>query len=87
MIAATVRTESASYPRPTSVETFQKGLIHLAQEIVKDAVAQMRTNPSMKISLTCASNGAGFLFSSRHLNCDQATAIAEWLAVGKFENP
>lgn len=88
IIAATVRTESASYPRPTSLEVFQLAPFHLSAEEIASAAAQMRTDAQYEdITTVCASDGTRFLFSSRHLNCDQATAIAEWLAVTRHDNP
>ena len=88
MIAATVRSESAIYPRPTPVETFFDRPYSLKPSDVKEAVAKMLADPGFAdIKGARASNGAEFLFSSDHLDPDQAAAIAEWLAVGRFENP
>jgi hypothetical protein len=88
MIAATVRSESATYPRPTRLETFHDRPFCLSSEEITTAVARMRADAQYAdIATARASNGAEFLFSSNHLSRDQAVSMAEWLAVGQCDNP
>jgi hypothetical protein len=88
MIAATVRSDSATYPRPTPVETFCGRPFCLSPEEVAAVITRMHTEEGFAdILVVTASNGAKFLFSSDHMSCDQASAISEWLAVTRFDNP
>lgn len=88
IIASTVRTESATYPRPTPLETFQLGPFYLNEEEIAAALTLLQADAQYEdIATVGASDGARFLFSSRHLNRDQAAAMAERLAVTRFDNP
>ncbi len=88
LIAAVVRSDSATYPRPTAIETFCQRPYSLSPEEVTAAVAHLEADPELAdIQPIQASNGDQFLFSLRHLTKVQAQAIAEWLAVRQFENP
>lgn len=87
-IAATVRADSAIYPRPTPAEIFCSRPYSLTMEAVIAAVGRMRTDVQYDdVRPTRASNGELFLFSARHLNPEQAESMAEWIAVGRSENP
>lgn len=88
IIAATVRSDSAGYPRPTPVATFRGQPYCLSKEEVTAAVGRMRVSPQYAdINQVCASDGAEFLFSSDHLSREQAASMAEWIAVGRHDNP
>jgi hypothetical protein len=88
IIAATVRSDSAIYPRPTPMETFYDRPFCLSRAEVAAAVDRMRADAQYPdIKTVRASNGAEFLFSSDHLGHDQAGSMAEWLAVEQYDNP
>ncbi len=88
LIAAVVRSDSATYPRPTAIVTFCQRPFSLSPEEVTAAIAHLAADPELAdIQPIQASNGDRFLFSLRHLTKVQAQAIAEWLAVRQFENP
>jgi hypothetical protein len=88
MIAATVRSDSATYPRPTPLEAFYGRPFFLSADEVAGALARMRGDGRHSdIDSVRASNGAEYLFSRDHMTRDQADAVAERLAVGRFDNP
>jgi hypothetical protein len=88
ILAETVRSDSATYPRPTPIKAFLEAPYLLPLEDVIAAAERMRMDERYAdISFTRASNGDLFLFSSNHLDRAQAEAMAEWLAVGKHDNP
>jgi hypothetical protein len=88
MIAAAVRFDSATYPRPTPVETFQGPPYLLSDDDVNAAVERMQANAEFAdIRPVLASDGRRFLYSLRHIGQSQAEAVAERLAVGQSENP
>ena len=88
MIAATVRHDSATYPRPTPVETFLGQPFLIAQQELETALVRMRTDAAYDdVQSVRASNGAEYLFSRNLLSLAQAESIAEWLAVGQYDNP
>jgi hypothetical protein len=88
MIAAAVRSDSATYPRPTPIETFHDRPYVLSREQVTEAFSRMEADAEFAdIRPVQASNGNCFLFSLRHMDQAQAQAIAEWLAVQRFKNP
>jgi hypothetical protein len=88
IIAETVRSDSATYPRPTPVKAFLVAPYLLSIEDVIAAAERLRADERFAdICFTRASNGDLFLFSSKHLSPAQAESMAERLAVGQFENP
>jgi hypothetical protein len=88
IIAETVRSDSATYPRPTPAQTFLFPPFLLALEEVKAAIEKMRWDAAYEdICCVYTSNGDLYLFSCKHLNQAQAQAMAEWIAVGQQENP
>jgi hypothetical protein len=88
ILAETVRSDSATYPRPTPVSTFLAAPYRLSMEEVIGAAERMRVDARYAdVCFTRASNGDLFLFSSNHMSQAQADAMAEWLAVGQFNNP
>ncbi|MGE5623557.1 MAG: hypothetical protein ACM3UP_00875 [Methanocella sp.] len=87
-IAAAVRFDSRTYPRPTSVVLFRYEPFSLTPEEVEDAVRAMSGVPEYAdIQAVRASDGSLFLYSSDHLVADLAQGLAEWEAVGQFTSP
>jgi hypothetical protein len=82
VIAETVRTESLTYPRPTSLATFSEAPFLLSAETVEAAVAGFAGDEAFAdIQQVSASDGTVFLFSSTHLTPAHARSLAEWIAV------
>ena len=87
-IAETVRSDSATYPRPTPVAAFLERPFRFAPEQVDAALPALAAHSKYRdIQLIRASDGSRFLFSSNHLDSAHASSLAEWLAVGRFQNP
>lgn len=87
-IAETVRCESATYPRPTPVDTFKSMPFNLSCEQI-DAATRIIFGDSRfaDIGSVRASDGSVFLYSTAHLSLAQAQSMAERIAVGLHENP
>jgi len=87
-VAETVRDESATYPRPTPVAAFLEPPFNISPDALDGLVARVLADPaSNDICLVEASDGSRFLFSTRHLDARHAASLAEWVAVGRGENP
>jgi hypothetical protein len=88
MIAETVRSESATYPRPTPVDAFARNPYNLSMDQVTAALQVMSGDDAYAdIRPVSASDGTLFLFSSSHMNPGLAASLAERIAVGQYENP
>ncbi|HHW13889.1 MAG TPA: hypothetical protein GXX28_03015 [Firmicutes bacterium] len=88
LIAATVRYDSATYPRPTPAAVFTGDPYHLTAEELKAAVSALAGEEQYSdIQTVRASDGSLYLFSTAHLSRDHAQALAEWEAVGQFLSP
>lgn len=88
ILAETIRSESAVYPRPTPLTAFLGAPFFLSPEEVKAAAEKMCGDAQYgDICSARASNGDVFFFSLNHLDRARAEPMAEWLAVGQFENP
>jgi hypothetical protein len=88
MIAETVRFESATYPRATGIETFASDPFNLSTAAIAAAMEALGADPeSSDIQSVAASDGAVFLFSSRHMGREQARSFAERAAVRRYDNP
>jgi hypothetical protein len=88
IIVETVRYESATYPRPTMVETFRQSPYSLSPLQIETAITEIINSTSYPdIAKVTASDGSVFLFSSEHIHPDQAQSLAEWIAIGDSENP
>lgn len=88
LIAEKVRADSAIYPRPTPIETFAERPFNLAIDQVTAACERMAADQAFDdIRQVAASDGTLFLFSARHLDQAYAASLAEWLAVGRSNNP
>ena len=88
LIAETVRSDSATYPRPTPVDAFAMEAFRLPAEAVTAAVEQLAADKRYEdIKPVRASDGSLFLFSTKSLEPAHARSLAEWTAVKQFENP
>jgi hypothetical protein len=87
-IAETVRSDSATYPRPTPVALFSEKPFRFLPELLNAALQALAADPKYQdIHLVRASDGSRFLFSSNHLDTAHAESLAEWLSVGRLNNP
>jgi hypothetical protein len=87
-IAEIVRENSAIYPRPVPLDFFRESPFDLTQEEILDFLGKMGEQGEYQdIALTTTSIGTVFLYSSRHLNPDYASTLAEWFDVGQINNP
>ena len=88
LIAETVREDSARYPRPTPIETFQDPPFDLTTDRIQACLTQMAGQASYEdIAQARSSAGAVFLYSTRHLDPTHASMLAEWMDVGQFNSP
>jgi hypothetical protein len=88
MIAEVVRTNSKLYPRPVSLDSFQKPPFGLTREEIVECLDTMAYHKEYQdIAQTITSAGTQFLFSTDHLDPDHALTLAEWLDVGQVNNP
>ncbi len=86
-IAEVVRRDSATYPRPTPLDIFSAPPFSLSLEAIQAALDGLAADARYAdVQLVQASDGTRFLFSARHLVAAHARSLAEWLAVGQFEN-
>jgi len=87
-IAETVRSDSLTYPRPTPVAVFMEPPFSISAESVSAALDRLAADARFRdVRPVTASDGSRFLFSSNHLDPARAASMAEWLAVGRRENP
>ncbi len=88
LIAEIVRENSALYPRPIPLDTFKNSPFELTQEEILACLQKMSGQEDHQdIAQTITSIGTVFLYSSRHLDSDYASMLAEWLDVGQYNNP
>jgi len=88
LIAEIVRENSVLYPRPIPLDTFKNSPFDLTQEEILVCLQTMSGQEDYQdIAQTITSIGTVFLYSSRHLDSDYASMLAEWLDVGQFDNP
>jgi hypothetical protein len=88
LIAETVRENSSLYPRPLPVAAFERAPFALTRQEILGCLHQMAGQEAYRdIARTCTSAGSEFLYSTAHLEADYATALAEWIDVGQYENP
>ena len=88
LIAETVRENSKVYPRPIPLNTFKSPPFELAEEEILAYLQKMKEeDPYKDIAQTTTSAGTIFLYSTLHLDPDDATMLAEWLDVGQYNNP
>ncbi len=88
LIAETVRENSALYPRPVPLDLFTKPPFDLTPQEVLDGLERMADREEYRdIASTRTSTSRVFLYSTRHLEPDHASMLAEWLDVGQSNNP
>jgi len=88
LIAEVVRENSQLYPRPVPVDSFREPPFGLTGEEILDSLAAMGERKEYQdIAQTITSVGTPFLYSTEHLDPDQASTMAEWLDVGQVNNP
>jgi hypothetical protein len=88
MIAEVVRTNSKLYPRPVSVDSLRELPFELTREEIVECLTMMGEQREYEdIAQTVTSVGTPFLFSTRHLDSDHASILAEWQDVGQINNP
>jgi hypothetical protein len=88
LIASIVRENSALYPRPVPLDIFTQPPFGLSrQEVLNDLDRMAAEEEYQDILPTTTSASRVFLYSTLHLGPEYASMLAEWLAVGQFENP
>jgi hypothetical protein len=87
-IAATVRENSALYPRPLPLGAFERRPFAMPREQLLRCLEQMAAREGYRdIARTRTSAGNEFLYSTTHLDPDYAAVLAEWIDVGQYDNP
>jgi hypothetical protein len=88
MMAEIIRENSAIYPRPVPLDIFVGSPFDLTREEIFECLRQMGQQTEYQdVAQTTTSIGTIFLYSSRHLDPDHASMLAEWLDVGQANNP
>lgn len=88
LIAETVREESRIYPRPTALKSFREPPFLVPETELSALASRMGTEPETEdIVLVSASNGAPYLYSTRHLEKVHAEALVEYYEVERWNNP
>jgi len=88
LIAGVVRENSASYPRPVSLDIFIHPPFSFTHEKVLACLDRMGRDAEYEdIASTTTSASTLYLYSMLHLEPDHASILAEWIDVGQFENP
>lgn len=86
-LAECAREESRRYPRPLSARSLGNDPLFLTEEEVEQAWQQASAREDYAdIRKTVASNGSVYFFSTTYLSPQQAAALAEWDAVGRYMN-
>ena len=86
-LAECAREESRRYPRPLSARSLGNDPLFLSNEEVEQAWQQASASEAYADTRkTVASNGSVYFFSTTYLSPQQAAALAEWDAVGRFMN-
>ncbi len=82
-IAATVRDESLTYPRPTAADLFLRPPFSVRPEDLGALIARLgRTEAYKDIKVLRASTGAFYLYSSEHLDGDLVKLMVEDAELG-----
>jgi hypothetical protein len=88
LMAEVVRENSSIYPRPVPLDLFGHSPFNLTLDQLQGFLEQLTKEEGYRdIKQTTTSTGNVFLFSSRHLEPDYASMLAEWFDVGEFNNP
>lgn len=87
-IARVVRDHSKRYPRPIRADSFSLPPFAFSQETISVSLEMLeKDNVYQDIRQTTTSAGTLFLFSCYHLDPEYASLLAEWLDVGRVDNP
>ncbi|HYB20985.1 MAG TPA: hypothetical protein VEH09_08640 [Thermodesulfobacteriota bacterium] len=88
LIAEIVRQNSEVYPRPVPLDIFTRPPFDLTrQEVLNDLERIAAEEEYRDIVSTTTSASSVFLYSTRHLEPEYASMLAEWLDVGQLNNP
>jgi hypothetical protein len=88
LIAETVRENSRLYPRPVPLAGFEDPPFDMPRETILDCLQTMADDADYQdIAQTTTSVGTPYLYSTRHLDPDHASMLAEWSDVGQAGNP
>jgi hypothetical protein len=88
LMAEVVRESSKVYPSPVPMVSFREPPFDLARETILECLEALEGEREYQdIHQTITSIGTIFLYSSRHLDPDYAAVLAEWIDVGRADNP
>ena len=88
LMSEIIRENSDRYPRPVPVSMFEGPPFELTVEEISLCLKKMADQKEYQdIKQTTTSIGTVFLFSTRYLEPDYATFLAEWIDVGQANNP
>ncbi len=88
LITKIVRDNSALYPRPTPLDTFENPPFDLTREEIDHCLNRMADHEEYRdIETTRSSLGTVFLYSAAHLEAGYASMLAEWTDAGQADNP
>ncbi|MDH7501067.1 MAG: hypothetical protein QHH30_11875 [candidate division NC10 bacterium] len=88
LLVQTVREHSLLYPRPVPLHLFQNPPFAMSEEEIQRCLQEMKDLDSCQdIAQIITSIGSVFLYSTRHLDPDHASLLAEWLEVGQCNQP
>ncbi len=88
LIVEIVRENSAKYPRPTPLTSFQTPPFDLTADQIRACLEQMKGRAGYEdIAQIRTSVATVFLYSTRYLDPPYASMLAEWLDVGQFNSP
>ncbi|HTZ41327.1 MAG TPA: hypothetical protein VMB77_14335 [Syntrophales bacterium] len=88
LIAEVVRQNSSDYTRPVPLELFTQPPFDLPrQDVLNDLKRMDGLEEFRDIARTTTSAASVFLYSTRYLEPEHASMLAEWLDVGQSENP
>ncbi|MDA8124668.1 MAG: hypothetical protein M0009_05730 [Deltaproteobacteria bacterium] len=87
-IARVVRDHSRLYPRPVPADSFGASPFDFPPETIAASLAALEKDAAYQdIGQTTTSAGTLFLYSAMYLEPDYAVQLAEWLDVGRVDNP
>lgn len=87
-MAETIREYSKIYPRPLAKEAFRDSPFDLTDEEISICLKKLSEEGQFQdIGITQTSLGNDYLYSTRHLEEDHASMLAEWIDVGQYQNP
>ncbi len=88
-IAATVRDESKTYPRPTCILFFLEKVFNIGPCELEPIIAETLQKPEFSDikKMVHPATGGVYLYSSQYLKEEAAWSIMDWQEVGKDANP